>query len=549
MARESVVTPAIQKLIKTYQVSQQNIINMITIKELKGNSTWYAKNLLLSVTQELDLLDKFTLKWMNEEIPKAYGLGIDTAYQAFRDAGLDVAKVQASQKVVKLLVDNAVGNLQDATQYVGRRIQDDLRQAGLDAIAQKLSSGETVRATQANLMKMMSDKGIVAIVDKNGRNINLDSYAAMVSRSTTAEATNTGTIQETTDLGNDLMQITTTFTTCALCAQYEGKIYSVSGKDKRYPKLSEAFSSGFNTIHPNCTHRITSYWEKLDENAKENRAMSNKPFEAKDKKASIDRYNAQQADKAVRRQDRSNWESDRLNKPDETAKSFSAYRAKLNKERVATMVDMKPDVIRTPKYKAEPIIKQHIETNLTEDFISKIDEGENTWWRWQDKEYEVGDKSWGMVYGSEKEARQAYKDLGLNPDDAILQGKSAMDTFDGVMNFSTSFDDHHVLLAFEGSDTLAVGHDNEFVVNYVKTLGSFKYDDAIKMAEKRYQESVKSIKIKKIPKFEKILKELKTRALIVEYDNYNDEKFKLMGRYWQDWYKYYLEKYGRYSIK
>lgn len=320
--------PEIIALKTQYESSQAKLIDIIANAETKGNSTTYRNRILNSVNEELRTLDKFASEWVNDNIPKAYEKGVNDAYTAYRALNIDVSKVAASQKVLKNLVDNTLGQLTDASQFVGRRIKDDLRQAGVEAIVQKLSMGDTVKQTKANLLKKMSDKGITAIVDKRGRNINLDSYAEMVARTTTREATNQGTLDEVTGNGRDLVQITSHFSSCPMCSVYEGRVYSISGKDKEYPKLAEVFSGGFSTIHPNCSHSVTPYIVEFDDNAEQLKADSNKPFEIQKKdKASLDAYNKSQKIKSQRRLDRNEWEASKLANPDITPKTFSGYRA------------------------------------------------------------------------------------------------------------------------------------------------------------------------------------------------------------------------------
>ena len=320
--------PEITLLIETYQRAQIKLIDIIANTEAKRNSTVYRNKILTSVNAELKTLDKFAAEWVAKEIPISYKGGINEAYQAYRKANIDVAKVAVSQKVLKNLVDNATGQLLDANNFIGRRISDDLRKVGLEAIAQKVSMGDTVKMAKANLLQRMTDKGITTIRDKAGREIKLDAYASLVARTSTREATNTGTLQANEDIGNDLVQISQHFSSCPICSVYEGRVYSISGKDKRYPKLDEAFSGGYSAIHPNCTHNVTSYFEEFDDKADELRKESNKPFEIDPKnKASLDAYNKDQKIKADRRADRNSWEKAKLEDPENTAKTFSGYRS------------------------------------------------------------------------------------------------------------------------------------------------------------------------------------------------------------------------------
>jgi hypothetical protein len=324
------IPPEIQRLIDRYRLAQDRLIKLITSMEARGTSTEYRKRLLAGVNEELRLLDSFALKWAKREIAGYYAQGIERAYTKFRAANLDVRKVAANQRVVRLLVENAAGNLQDANRFVGRRIADDLRRAGLDAVADKVTTGDTVKQTKINLINRLTKDGITAIRDKRGRQIGMDAYAETVARTTTREATNRGAIQEIEDIGEDLVQITSRFSVCPICAAYEGRVYSVSGKDKRYPALSEVpgFGAGYSVIHPNCRHNLVPYVRDYDDNATETQQNSNKPFEvAEQDKASVEAYHREQRDKAQQRRDRNEYTKARLAAPNEAPKTFSGYRA------------------------------------------------------------------------------------------------------------------------------------------------------------------------------------------------------------------------------
>ena len=320
----------VQRLITEYQQSQIRLIDKIATLEARGNSTLYSKQLLASVNQELTTLNQFASKWAAEEIPGAYRAGMDLSYQAYRKAAIDVTKVAASQKVLKNLVDNVTESLTDANNFVGRRIRDDLRQAGLEAVAQKLSTGATVKETKKILLQKMSDKGITTLVNKNGRAMNLDAYASMTARTTTREATNRGSIDAVLAVGGDLMEIPQHFSTCPVCSIYEGRVYSITGKSKDYPPLSEAFG-GYDIIHPSCSHSAVPYFEETNDPdvVESNKTASNKPFEIDPaKKKSIDAYNKDQAVKTARRIDRNDWESKKL-AGENVPKTFSGYRAQV----------------------------------------------------------------------------------------------------------------------------------------------------------------------------------------------------------------------------
>lgn len=318
----------VQELINTYQTAQANLIKLIAEKEARGNVVAYQKQMLASIEEELRTLNKYTAQWMKTGIPEAYLAGAATVYAAYRAANIDISKTRQSGVVVRNLVENTTGALTDANNFVGRKIKDDLRQAGLEATTASLSMGETSKMTKQLLLQKMTDKGILSIVDKGGRAIKMDVYAAMVARTTIAEATNKGVIQKVTDIGEDLVEMSTSLNCCELCSIYEGRVYSISGTSTEYPPLDAMFSGDYANIHPNCTHTLEPYIKEFDDNADQKMTDSNRPFEVdSDQQKSIDKYNNQQAVKAARRTDRNAWQEAQLLAPNDTPKTFSAFRS------------------------------------------------------------------------------------------------------------------------------------------------------------------------------------------------------------------------------
>jgi len=365
------ISANILRLKTEYERAQKSIIDKIISFEAKGNVTAYQKTLLASINQELSVLNDFTAKWMAEELPKSYSTGINEAYKSFRAAKIDASLVAANQTVLKNLIDNTTNSLVDGSNYVGRRIADEVRAAGIEAIAEKVATGSTVRETKKRLLERLSQKGVTKILDSAGREIDMSAYATMVARTTTREATNQGTIQELNDNGYDLVKMSTTFSTCPICAPLEGRVYSVSGNNKKYPALSNAFSDGYHTIHPNCTHVLEPYFEEFDDDHEKTLKESNRPFEIDPKKQrSVDNYYKEQKKKQQRWRDRKAYEKMRLADPDNAPKTFSAFRSKkragtLPKIETPRLEKLPPFIAAASKEEAEAFAKQFVNQTVS----------------------------------------------------------------------------------------------------------------------------------------------------------------------------------------
>jgi hypothetical protein len=94
--------------------------------------------------------------------------------------------------------------------------------------------------------------GLGQLVTVKGRNYTLNYYAEMVARTRIRECQTQATINACGEYGEDLVEWSKHDSPCKECQPFEGKIYSISGRHSKYPKLEKT-----PPIHPNCEHDIT----------------------------------------------------------------------------------------------------------------------------------------------------------------------------------------------------------------------------------------------------------------------------------------------------
>lgn len=124
----------------------------------------------------------------------------------------------------------------------------------------------------------------------------------------------------------------------------------------------------------------------------------------------------------------------------------------------------------------------NVNNQPTVEKINKYDADKHIFFRVQDRDYELGTQSWGMLYDSAEEAREAYEEEGLNPDDAVLDGKSAWGTSREMLHYAVSRFDSvtDVILVIRGDD-VATGHDDESVVDVDEVLEVWNLDEFLDM--------------------------------------------------------------------
>lgn len=121
------------------------------------------------------------------------------------------------------------------------------------------------------LVQNIRKNGLYAFMDKGGKRWTLETYCVMIARTTATLSTNAGEVFS--DDKHDLYYLVPHQGSCPLCKKYEGRVYSKSGKDKRYPPLASIMSkvdkfgtddldNTYLSIHPNCRHKLIRYYRK-----------------------------------------------------------------------------------------------------------------------------------------------------------------------------------------------------------------------------------------------------------------------------------------------
>jgi len=131
------------------------------------------------------------------------------------------------------------------------------------AVAEGFAESGAITASTKKLQKELLEKSLngqfIAVVGKDGINrlYDIKKYSELVARTKYINASSTAIVNTAITAGSDLVQVSSHNTTCKVCAPYEGKIYSLSGKNKDFPK-----SGLLPPYHPKCKHSITVVFEE-----------------------------------------------------------------------------------------------------------------------------------------------------------------------------------------------------------------------------------------------------------------------------------------------
>jgi hypothetical protein len=135
--------------------------------------------------------------------------------------------------------------------------EEELNKSIIEGFQQKRSLYGARKSAQQALLNDALDKKYIVVMDKNGDPIDygIKTYAELVARTKLTEAQSSGTVNLAVATGSDLVQVSSHNTKTPFDAQFEGKVFSISGEDKRFPPA--VFLPPF---HPNCIHTISVYF-------------------------------------------------------------------------------------------------------------------------------------------------------------------------------------------------------------------------------------------------------------------------------------------------
>lgn len=168
------------------------------------------------------------------------------------------AYVNGINSVADKLLRKKQKALENSQEYL-----DILNKNAMATVLGEKSRTEAIRETIAE----MSKKGIPAFVDKTGREWSPEAYVDMDIRNTAKNAALAAEFASLDELGQDIILVSSHSGARPLCAPYQGKLYSLSGKsgtitdakgkNYTYTPLSEtSFGEAAGLFGINCGHRM-----------------------------------------------------------------------------------------------------------------------------------------------------------------------------------------------------------------------------------------------------------------------------------------------------
>lgn len=272
----------LQKLISIYLKAETDIINEIGRLRSQGLVDYHAVAALERVQRILQRLTTDADEYVPRMIEKMFYVRVPEARKILDQPESPVkhfiaynsaASLTSDQiDIVQRLTQNLLGEITDAAVTAMATVQSAIlgpiepsvyRTVGLEQVAAMEATGKGVAQAAPEFVEALRREGVTAFIDKAGRHWSLHTYCSMATRTISRQAEILSVLSS--DPEHDLYKISSHGTTCALCAPYEGRVYSRSGEDPDFPPLADAFgkidATGPNTlantylnIHPSCLH-------------------------------------------------------------------------------------------------------------------------------------------------------------------------------------------------------------------------------------------------------------------------------------------------------
>lgn len=260
---------------------------------------------------------------------ESYRGGTVAAVESIVSAGVAANTVDQTlkpiihQRAVQAIMDEAFYSILEASDNMSADTKKRIEQVVRTANERSLTEGMSRKQATKEAIADLNNKGITGMVAKNGAQIPADKYMNGVVHYHQRKAHVTGAEEMIKQNDLDLVYVNFVGITCEYCAVYQGRVYSISGNDKRFPKLGIR-----PPYHSHCVHSISAWIEEYTPTDEVERMIeqSNRPFTDNRTEANIKRYKEIQAKKAQLNADRKQWEQYRLAAPDATPKTFSSFR-------------------------------------------------------------------------------------------------------------------------------------------------------------------------------------------------------------------------------
>lgn len=247
--------PSTPRLLEAYRKAAKELNQVILQADPKKPVVFLRQAVLTDIEDITKGLEKNTRLWLNVEVPKQYKQGSFRAISESKAQELILKRTdfgQIHKEAIEALVEDAyldfAGGI-EGVKRAGREFISDLVKLKVnERIVVGAIKGEGVYKIKREVKKLVEDRGFTALIDRGSKRWKIDTYAEMLVRTHIIKSNNKGFSNRLLENGLDLVEISSHASACPICQDYEGRVFSLTGNDKRYGQAPDL------PIHPNCRH-------------------------------------------------------------------------------------------------------------------------------------------------------------------------------------------------------------------------------------------------------------------------------------------------------
>ncbi|WP_020615751.1 phage minor capsid protein [Paenibacillus daejeonensis] len=323
----------IENMVILYADAGDRLLELLQQME-EGSWSWRrAAELLRQVDEIINELTQRAGDQMADILGDSYMLGVRGAVEGIVAAGVAAGTLNASirpiihQQAVQSIMDESFYSILEASDNMSadakQRITDAVRRAN----ERSLVDGISRRKATKDAVRSLSERQITGIITKSGAKVPADKYMAGVVQYHQRKAHVTGAENMIVQNGLDLVYVNYVGITCGYCATMQGRVYSISGNDPRFPKLEQR-----PPYHAHCVHSVSAWIEEYTEPEEVSRMLelSNRPFNDNRTAHAKQRYEQLQRDKSRKNATRNQWIRYKALLPDDTPslRQFASHKAR-----------------------------------------------------------------------------------------------------------------------------------------------------------------------------------------------------------------------------
>ncbi|OOV78898.1 phage minor capsid protein [Mammaliicoccus fleurettii] len=283
-----------------------------------------------------NLINQFgteVIEFVEPELAKVYENELKLATNELSKQGISLSNElnsQVHQSALANITSDTMMDLQAALRQAFFTTVTTINQTLLE-VQSDISRGILYGQSRRKIIQRVSDSfvkgGMKSFRTIDNKLLPLDFYTETVVRTKISAARTHAHVNHYLATDNDLVYVTGDLNTCSECAKYQDKVFSLTGKDTRFPQLDVR---DVIPVHPNCKCSVRPFVADFKTDSEINKYIAkgkdfNPNLDPRTKKQR-ESYERDQKLKRKARQEMKNYNSIKAILGDDAPKSLGAYR-------------------------------------------------------------------------------------------------------------------------------------------------------------------------------------------------------------------------------